>query len=145
MSKDGLSRLTVSLMVSGGVTAVDAAQPADAHAAVLHAVGLPGGEMLPHVFGTEVRAVPDPSVGLRVLGLTQALWEAVGRGWLEPRGVGGRALLVLSDAAARDLAANLSQLDSVQCSAVRQAGDAWAAVSTCLKSSVSTFASPMSV
>ena len=71
MSKDGLTRLVVSLMVSGGVTVVDAAHPADAHAAVLRAVRLPGGEMLSRAFGTEVRTVPDPSVGLRVLGLTR--------------------------------------------------------------------------
>lgn len=145
MSKDGLTRLVVSLMVSGGVAAVDAAHPADAHAAVLRAVRLPGGEMLSRVFGTEVRTVPDPSVGLRVLGLTQALWRAVGRGWLEPRDGGGRALLVLSDAAAKDLAADLSQLDRSQGCAVRQAGDAWARDSTCLKNSVSAFASPASV
>lgn len=144
MSKDGLTRLVVSLMVSGGVAAVDAAQPADAHAAVLHAVRLLGGEMLSHVFGTEVRAVPDPSVGLRVLGLTQALWGAVGRGWLEPRAGDGQALLVLSDAAARDLAADLSQLDGSRGCAMRQVGDAWATDSTCLKNSVSAFASPVS-
>ncbi|PFG49185.1 hypothetical protein ATK36_4323 [Amycolatopsis sulphurea] len=145
VSKDGLTRLVVSLMVSGGVTAVDAAHPADAHAAVLRAVRLPGGEMLSRAFDTEVRTVPDPSVGLRVLGLTQALWRAVGRGWLEPRDGGGQALLVLSDAAAKDLAADLSQLDRSQGSAVRQAGDAWARDSTCLKNSVSAFASPASV
>jgi hypothetical protein len=145
MSKDGLTRLVVSLMVSGGVTAVDAAHPVDAHAAVLHAVRLPGGEMLSRAFGMEVRTVPDPSVGLRVLGLTQALWMAVCRGWLEPRDGGGRALLVLAAAAAQDLAADLSQLDRSQGCAVRQAGDAWARDSTCLKNSVSAFASPASV
>lgn len=136
--------MVVSLMVAGEVAAIDAAQPADAHAALLFAVQMPGGEMLPHVFGTEVRAVPDPSVKLRVLGLTQALWGAVGRGWLEPRGVNGQALLVLSDAAAGDLAPDLSQLDGTQSCAVRQAGDAWAAASTRLKNSVSAFASPVS-
>jgi hypothetical protein len=145
MGKDGLTRLTVSLMVSGGVTVVDAAKPALAHAAVLHAIRLPGGEMLPQVFGTEVRTVPDPSVGLRVLGLTQALWGAVGRGWLKPSGMGGRALFALSGAAARDLEADLDRLNRAQFSAVRQAGDAWAADSTSLKNSVSAFTSPVSV
>jgi hypothetical protein len=144
VSKDGLTRLVVSLMVAGEVAAVDARQPANAHAAVLFAVRLPGGGTLPHVFGAEVRAVPDPSVGLRVLGLTEALWGAVGRGWLEPRGGNGQALLVLSDTASRDLAPDLCQLDGAQSRAVRQAGDAWASDSTCLKNSVSTFASPMS-
>lgn len=45
--------------------------------------------MLAAVFGVQVHAVPDPSVGLRVLGLTQALWDAVGRGWLKPHREGG--------------------------------------------------------
>lgn len=146
MSKEGLTRLVVSLMVSGGVTAVDAAHPADAHAAVLAAVRLPGGEMLPCIFGAEVRAIPDPSVGLRVPGLTQALWGAVGRGWLEPRGVAGKALLVLSDAAVQDLAIGLGQLDESQGGgAVRQAGDAWAADSTSLKNRANAFASSASM
>jgi hypothetical protein len=137
--------MIVSLMVAGGVNAVDAMAPADAHAAVLLAVRLPGGQTLPDVFDVEVRAVPDPSVGLRVLGLTQALWAAVGRGWLEPRGGNGQALFVLADAAAQELAGNSSQLDSVQKSAMCQAGAAWAADSTCLKKSVRALSSPRSV
>jgi hypothetical protein len=144
MGIEGLTRLVVSLMAYGGVAAVDALRPADAHAAVLRAVHLLGGEVLPNAFATEVRAVPDPSVGLRVLGLTQALWGAVGRGWLEPRGENGHALLVLSTAAVRDLAPVLSQLDEAQSDAVRQAGEAWATASTSLKKTVSAFASPCS-
>jgi hypothetical protein len=145
MSKDGLTRLVVSLMVSGGVPAVDAARPADAHAAVLHAIRLPGGETLSRVFGTAIRAVPDPSVGLRVLGLTQALWEAVSRGWLEPRRNDGQALLVLSESGLQALAADLGKLDEAHGGgAVRQAGDAWAADSTSLKSSVVALSSPAS-
>lgn len=145
MSKDGLTRLVVSLMVSGGVPAVDAVQPADAHAAVLNAIHLPGGDILPSIFGTEVRAVPDPSVGLRVLGLTQALWGAVGRGWLEPHGRNGQALLVLSPAAVRDLGPGLRQLNKAQGDALHQAGDAWAMASTSLKNLASAFAFPLSV
>jgi hypothetical protein len=145
MGKDGLARLVVSLMVSGGVAAVDAALPLAAHSAVLSAVEMPGGDELSHVFGIEVRAVPDPSVGLRVLGLTQALWTAVGLGWLEPRGADGRALFVLSSAAARDFGICLRRLDEVQGRAVRQAGAAWAADSTALKNSVSPFVSPVFV
>jgi hypothetical protein len=141
MGEDGLARLVVSLMVAGGVAVVDAAMPLYVHAAVLSAVESPGGDMLLRIFGIEVHSVPDPSVGLRVRGLTQALWAAVGRGWLEARGGDGRALLVLSDAAARDFAVGLSQFDEVQSRAVRHAGDVWAASSTSLKNSVNPFVS----
>jgi hypothetical protein len=144
MSNEGLTRLVVSLMVAGRVAAVDAAQPADAHAAVLRTVRLPGGELLPTFFGTEVRAVPDPSVGLRVVGLTRALWGAVGQGWLRPYGYEGLALLMLSAAAARDLEAEMSRLTDAQAHAVRQAGEVWAASSTSLKNLASAFASPVS-
>jgi hypothetical protein len=146
MSMEGLTRLVVSLMVCGGVAAVDAERPGDAHAAVLHALDLPGGETLSQVFATQVHAIPDPSVGLRVVGLTQALWGAVGRGWLEPHGEGGQALLVLSDVASQELTTDLDQLDEASGGrAMRQAGDAWAAASTRLKNSPNAVASPRSV
>lgn len=144
MDNDGLTRLVVSLMVSGGVSAVDALRPADAHAAVLRAVEVPGGHMLPHVFGATVQTIPDPGVGLRVLGLTKALWEAVGRGWLEPCSGNGHAMLVLSEAAAVDPALGLSQLAPAQSDAVRHAGAAWAASSTSLKNTDSALASSRS-
>lgn len=136
--------MIVSMMVAGEVAAVDARAPAGAHAAVLLAVRIPGGQALPDVFDMEVRAVPDPSVGRRVLGLTQALWAAVGRGWLEPCASNGQALLVLTDAAAQDLASSVSELESTQQSALRQAGTAWATASTCLKNSARALPSPRS-
>lgn len=145
MSREGLARMIVSLMVAGEVAAVDARAPAGAHAAVLLAVRLPGGQALPDIFDIEVRAVPDPSVGRRVSGLTQALWAAVGRGWLEPRAADGQALLALTDAAARDLADSLDELESCQQAALRQAGAAWATDSTCLKNSVRALPSPRPV
>ncbi|GLW30030.1 hypothetical protein Areg01_29700 [Actinoplanes regularis] len=142
MSKDGLARLVVSLMVVGGVAAVDASRPLHAHAALLGAVKAPGGESLPPFFSIdEFRAVPDSGVGLRVVGLTQALWEAVGRGWLEPQGVGGRALFLLSDSAAQDLAGEIGRLNEAQSRALRQAGDAWARASTSLKNLLSALSS----
>lgn len=145
MSRDGLTRLVVSLMVSGGVTTVDIRKPGNAHAAVLEAARLAGSKTLSRVFEVEVRAVPDPSVGLRVLGLTQALWRAVDRGWLEPRAQDGRALLALSATASQDIAAALSQLDTQAGTAVRQAGDAWATDSTSLKKDDSAALSPASM
>ena len=145
MSREGLTRMIVSLMVAGEVAAVDALAPAGAHAAVLLAIRLPGGHTLPDVFDMEIRAVPDPSVGRRVLGLTQALWAAVGRGWLEPQADSGQALLALTDAAAQELAPPLSELDRAQRSALCQAGAAWAADSTCLKNSARALPSPRSV
>jgi hypothetical protein len=145
MSRDGLTRLVVSLMVSGGVSTVDIRRPATAHAAVLDAVRLPGGNTLAHLFDAEVHAVPDPSVGLRVRGLTQALWRAVDRGWLEPHSQDGQALLALSDTAVRDLAAGLGQLEGQAGVAVRQAGDAWASASTCLKNCASVSVSAASM
>jgi hypothetical protein len=52
---------------------------------------------------------------------------------------------MLSDLAARDFATDLSQVDEAQGGdAMRQAGDAWAIDSTCLKNSVKAFASPIS-
>lgn len=132
-------------MVSGGVTTVDIRRPGNAHAAVLQAARIAGSKALTHAFDVEVRAVPDPTVGLRVLGLTRALWAAVDRGWLEPRAQDGQALLALSDTAARDIAASLRQLGGLAEAAVRQAGDAWATDSTSLKKDASTAVSPASM
>jgi hypothetical protein len=145
MNREGLTRLIMSLMVAGEVAAVDALAPACAHTAVLLAIRLPGGHTLPDAFDMEIRALPDPSVGRRVLGLTQALWTAVGRGWLEPQAGSGQALLALTDAAAQEFLRPLCALDSAQRSALCQAGAAWAADSTCLKNSARPLLSPRSV
>lgn len=85
------------------------------------------GITLLQVFGATVATSPDPHVGLRVRGLTQALWHAVARGWLQPS---GGASFVLTGEARRNFGAQLARLDDELVAALRQVGEAWASAST---------------
>src|SRR5690349_16071385 len=126
MDREGLSRLVMTIMAAGRVSELDLRDDRFVHAAVLRAVRPPVGDCLAERFGTSVSAVPDAAVGMRVGGLTQALWEAVSHGWLSPLSEQGCFRFQLTDCAARTFAAEVADLPEQEQCTVRQAGEAWA-------------------
>jgi hypothetical protein len=133
MSKDGMARLVVAVMVSGGIHRLDLAQPRAAHAAVLAATVNRRGEFLAQRFDADPLSVtPDPQVGLRIVGMTQALWRAVALGLLCPTG-DSTEVVVTADAQA-EAGRALCALTDEERDAVTVAGRYWAtAFSTDLK------------
>lgn len=142
MEKEGLSRLVVTVMAFGQIAQFDARDARDVHAAVLRAVGSPGAESLAARFDAKVSAVPDPEVGLRVKGMTQAIWGAVARGWLEPVGKGLACGFRLLDDAHVPIQVATRALSTRERSAIRQAGEAWAFASIARKNRAFAATSP---
>lgn len=140
MGQDSLARALAAVMVAGDVVRVDLHDTGDAHRALRGLWGSPEGHAVCEHLAVTVATIPDPDVGLRVSGLTQALWSAVTLRYLEP--VGDSSFLALSDPA-RDMAGNvLSGLSDEERAAVTAVGQDWACRSTAQNALPSSFAFP---
>jgi len=133
MSSLGMSDLVAAMVAAGGPSCTDAREHWQLHAAL---VGLGeravGSSALPPLAGS-----PDPDVGLRVEGVTRALWSLVGSGLfrVEER-QGGADLIVQPDGlpAARRVLMRLGDADR---DAVYLAANFWACASTARKNRAS--------
>lgn len=132
MSMQGLSYLLASIMAAGDVAALDARDPRLAHLALveLDRFQIPAALSLLQRFGVEVRTTPDPEVGLRVSGLTQATWDAVADGLLEPLEDGHRVWFVLSGRERARLWRQVRHLPIGEAECLYRVGAAWALAST---------------
>lgn len=74
MSQLGMSDLVAAMIAAGGPSCTDARDHRHLHAALVR-LGEHGGSALPPLAGR-----PDADVGLRVHGVTHALWSLVGSG-----------------------------------------------------------------
>lgn len=140
MSQDSLARALTAVMVTGGVVGVDLHDARDAHHALRSLWASPAGREVCRHLAVIVATVPDPDVGLRVRGLTQALWAAVSMQYLEP--VGGSSFLAVSDSAQVMAGRLVSDLSGDGRSAVAAAGQDWACRSTARNALPSSLALP---
>lgn len=86
-------------------------------------------------------AAPDPDVGLRVQGVTVALWTLIGAGLLRPVERPGGADLVVDEDALPKARRVLMRLSGPDRAAVYAAADLWARASTSRKNRASASAS----
>lgn len=128
MGKASLARALASVMSAGSVAGVDLSDAREAHRAVVALRDAPAGHLLCERMRITVRVAPDPDVGLRVEGLTQALWSAVTLRYLQP--VDGSSILALTDLARETADSMLKELSGEEKSALTSVGHAWACRST---------------
>ena len=145
MDKLRLAHLVVSAMVSGGVTTLDIRDGRDAHAALMHISRSKDFLTSASALGVDIVGVPDPAVGMRVLGFTQAMWEAVAQSWLAAEYSDSIAILRVTEVARRKIVGDLAHYDETTVNLVRQAGEFWATSSTARNSCVSPTKSPARV
>lgn len=133
-----MSDLVAAMVAAGGPVRTDARAPRHLHAALVWlGEQQPSSAALPPLVGR-----PDPDVGLRVQGVTAALWSLAGAGLFRvSERPGGADLLVDEDALpwARRV---LMRLSSDDCEAVYAAADRWASASTARKNSARAVSSP---
>lgn len=142
MGKEGLSRLVITVMGVAKIPAFYTRDLRDVHAAVLRAVSAPGAEYIEARLTATVSVVPDPEVGLRVNGMTQAIWGAVACGWLEPFGRGRSFGFRLLDDADTPIREAICALSTEERDAICQAGEAWVSASTARKKRARAAESP---
>jgi hypothetical protein len=140
MSKRGMTDLLLMMMAAGGVAALDVRDHRQAHEAIrrlrdrLDQVGLTALAE----FGIGVDWTPDPEVGLRVPGVTVALWDAAKSGALTVDETATPVAFVLSSAAALRSRRQLSKTPPEIARAIYEAGATWANASTSRKSDASS-------
>ena len=140
MGKEPLARTVAALMVAGHVPVVDMRDARDAHRAVVELWDAPAGHGVCERWHVVVDTVPDPDVGVRVSGLTQAFWSAVALRYLEP--VAGSSVLAVTDAA-RDMSTRvLAVLSGEERAVLAGVGQDWACRSTSRNTRSSDLASP---
>lgn len=125
------------MMAVGGVQRLEARDHRLAHAALRGLSQTASGAEVLSKFEVPRTWRPDPEVGLRVPGVTGALWDAVTSGALEVVEDGPHAWFVLAanrEAEARRL---LSRLPAEQASEIYRVATDWAAASTSRKTSTS--------
>ena len=132
MLMQGLSSLVTAIMAAGDVAMLDARDPRLAHRAVvdLDRTGTPGAKAVLRRFAVEIKAKPDPEVGLRVSGLTRATWDAVVQGSLAPVEEGYRAWYILLECERTRLQHMIHQLPAGEAECLYRVGAAWALDST---------------
>lgn len=142
MSERGISNLLTTIMAAGGVRRLDARDHRQAHAALRRLLESEDGRAVLSAFDVNMDWRPDPEVGIRVPGVTKALWEAVGDGGLVVDEDGVSAEFVLADHRTASLRRELSRLPAGFASAIHRTGTAWAADSTSRKNVARAALSP---
>lgn len=140
MDQTSLARTLTAVMVAGDVMGVDLRDAGNAHRALRYLWGSPDGQAACQHLAVSVTTVPDPDVGLRVRGLTQALWLAASMRYLKP--VDDTSFLAVSDTARDMTESMLRGLSENERAAVAAAGQAWAFRSTVRKTLASSLAFP---
>lgn len=144
MSMQGLSDLLVAIMAAGDVATLDAHDPRFAHRAIVSVATMDcdAARDLLGRLGVDVRASPDPDVGMRVKGLTSATWQAVARGLLKPHEAGHCAWYTLQPSARASARRETICLDLAEADVLQRVGAAWASASTARKNRASAGRSP---
>lgn len=143
MRKEGLARLTAAVMAAGDVPGLDLREPHDAHAIILEVWDSPAGRALCRLLNCpSLTATPDPDVGMRVSGLTQALWSAVNMELLRP--LADTSVVEPTPSASTGWDAVATSLTTEERSLVVAASHRWAERSTIRNTRARAFASPTS-
>lgn len=134
----GMSDLLAAMLAAGGPSCIDAREHRHLHAALV-GLGKDGlrGAAFPSLDGR-----PDPDVGLRVSGVTPALWDLVGAGLLRVLERPGGADLMVEGAALPSGRRVLMRLRPTEQAAIYRAAGYWAAASTQRKNPASAASSP---
>ena len=138
MSKRGISNLLTTMMAVGVVERLDARDHRLAHAALRRLGQTVSGAEVLATFEVSRTWRPDPEVGLRVPGVTGALWDAVTSGALQVVEDGPRAGFVLAPSREAEARRLLSRLPAEQASEIYRVATDWAAASTSRKTGAST-------
>lgn len=125
-----MSNLLTTMMAVGGVEWLDARDHRLAHAALTGLSETASGAEVLASFDVPRIWRPDPEVGLRVPGVTGALWDAVTTGSLQVVEHGPRAGFVLAAGRQAEARQLLSRLPAEQASEVYRVATDWAAAST---------------
>jgi hypothetical protein len=128
MSPLGMSDLVAAMIAAGGPSCTDALDHRHLHAALVRLGEHVSGSTLPPLAGS-----PDADVGLRVQGVTKALWSLVGAGLLRVQERPGGADLVVDPAEVSEARRVLMRLSEQDRRAVYGAADFWACASTSRK------------
>lgn len=124
-----MSELLAAMIAAGGATCTDAREHRHLHAALVRlGKAVEGSRSLPPLSGR-----PDPDVGLRVEGVTGALWSLVASGVLQVREHVGGADFVVDPNRLPAARRSLMRLGEPDRSAVYSAADFWACASTARK------------
>lgn len=134
MSKRGISHLLTTMMAVGGVSCIDARDHRLAHDAIRRLRDSADGLEALSTFNVRLDWTPDPEVGLRVPGVTPALWAAVSAGRLTVTEGDHAATFDLTPKESTNARRQLSRLPAGIANAIYQTGTAWAAASTSRKS-----------
>lgn len=141
MSEKGISNLLTTMMAVGGVDRLDVRDHRLAHSAMRRLRETADGRKVLSAFGISEDWTPDPEVGLRVPGLTTALWDAVRDGTLTVAEEHTSADFVLAAKKTASARRRLSRLPVGLANAIYRTGTAWAAASTDLKKPASATSS----
>jgi hypothetical protein len=144
MSEIGLSHLLATMMAVGGVPALDVRDHRLAHGAMLGLIYAsdPGADAVLVRYHVRRNTQPDPLVGVRVSGVTQALWDAVRDGLLVVRESSRSAHLQVNPEVESALRTQLMQLPAPESSEIYRIATAWAAASTSRKNAAKETTSP---
>lgn len=144
MPTQGLSHLLVAIMAAADVPALWVSELRLAHASVarLFQDDSASAQALLLTFGVFLSARPDPEVGLRIKGMTQAVSEAVREGVLEPHEDHHEAWFSMPQEQRRMLRAQVARMDHGQSRLLYEVGAAWARTSTSRKNRRTNRSSP---
>lgn len=133
-----MSDLVAAMIAAGGPGCTDARDHRTLHAALVRlGEATAGSPSLP-----AMSRRPDPDVGLRVEGVTRAVWALVASGLLQVRERAGGATLVVACDALPEARRILMLLPDRDRTAIYAAADFWARSSTARKKSASAPTSP---
>lgn len=132
-----MSDLVAAMIAAGGPSHTDVNDHRRLHRALVGLGAAGGSAVLPALV-----ARPDPDVGLRVVGVTRALWQLVESGLLTVQERPGGAELVVDESALPSARHVLMRLPEVERRAVYAAADRWASASTSRKKAARALVSP---
>lgn len=133
MSERGVSELLTTIMVVGDVGGLDVRDHRLAHAALTRLRGSEEGMCVLQAFHVRLDWKPDPEVGLRVPGVTSALWHATNLGRLRVTTDEKQTRFVLSPSEVESARGRLTQLPSQLAEEIFRTATFWADSSTSRK------------
>lgn len=132
------------MMAAGGVPVLDVRDHRLAHRAVLGLINAstPAADAVLRRYRVGRLTQPDPVVGIRVTGVTQAIWDAVRDRLLVVRESQRSAHLLVNPEVEPGLRTQLMQLPTGESSEIYRIATVWAAASTSRKNAAKAASSP---
>lgn len=124
-----VSDLITAMAVSGGPSRFHARNHRPLHEALVYLNDHAGENLLGG------KPVPDPEVGLRVRGVTKALWDLCRTGFLSAEGVGQQTYFVVANRSDSRFCLGSMSINAHVARAIHLAADRWACSETRLKKS----------